>query len=134
MAIRMPAHPVALSLIEEAGVPIAGPSANISGRPSPVCAKDVMEDLSGRIDIILDGGFASVGRVYCTRPFRKVPMILRPGGVTWEDLEKVLGRVDLDPGLAPGEKPRSPGAKIQALCSKTQMTVVNGTRTAGGKD
>ena len=61
VAIRMPAHPVALEFIKEAGVPIAGPSANISGRPSPVCANDVMEDLSGRIDIILDGGSASVG-------------------------------------------------------------------------
>jgi L-threonylcarbamoyladenylate synthase len=61
VAIRMPAHPVALELISEAKVPIAAPSANISGRPSPVCAKDVAEDLSGRIEMILDGGATSVG-------------------------------------------------------------------------
>lgn len=128
VAIRMPAHLIALELIQEAGVPIAAPSANISGRPSPVCAKDVAEDLSGRIEMILDGGATSVGVESTVLDLsEKVPMILRPGGVTWEGLEQLLGRVDLDPGLAPGEKPRSPGQKYRHYAPKAQMTVVDGS-------
>jgi L-threonylcarbamoyladenylate synthase len=128
VAIRMPAHPVALELISEAKVPIAAPSANISGRPSPVCAKDVAEDLSGRIEMILDGGATSVGVESTVLDLsEKVPMILRPGGVTREDLEEILGPVDLDPGLAPGEKPRSPGQKYRHYAPKAQMTVVEGS-------
>lgn len=127
VAIRMPAHPVALELIKWAGVPIAAPSANISGRPSPALAGDVAEDLSGRIDMILDGGAASVGVESTVLDLsEQVPMILRPGGVTREELQELLGRVDLDPGLAPGEKPRSPGQKYRHYAPKAQMTVVDG--------
>lgn len=128
VAIRMPAHPVALELIKESGVPIAAPSANISGRPSPVCARDVAEDLSKRIEMILDGGPASVGVESTVLDLsEEVPMILRPGGVTLEELEDILGRVDLDPGLAPGEKPRSPGQKYRHYAPKASMTVISGS-------
>ena len=127
VAIRMPAHPVALELIKESGVPIAAPSANISGRPSPVCAEDVAEDLNGRIEMIIDGGKASVGVESTVLDLsEEVPIILRPGGVTREELQEVLGRVDLDPGLAPGERPRSPGQKYRHYAPKALMTVVEG--------
>ncbi|HHX23028.1 MAG: L-threonylcarbamoyladenylate synthase [Tepidanaerobacteraceae bacterium] len=128
VAIRMPDHSVALKLIEEAGVPIAAPSANISGRPSPVCASDVAEDLSGRIDMILDGGSASVGVESTVLDIsEEVPMILRPGGVNREDLEMILGCVEVDPGLAPGEHPRSPGQKYRHYAPRATMTVVQGS-------
>lgn len=127
VAIRMPSHPVALELIKEANVPIAAPSANISGRPSPVGADDVAEDLAGRIEMILDGGKALVGVESTVLDLsEKVPIILRPGGVTREQLEEVLGRVDLDPGLAPGERPRSPGQKYRHYAPKARMTLVEG--------
>jgi len=127
VAIRMPSHPVALELIKEAGVPIAGPSANLSGRPSPICAEDVVEDLSGRIEMIIDAGKTSVGVESTVLDLsEEVPIILRPGGVTREQLEEVLGRVDLDPGLAPGERPRSPGQKYRHYAPKAAMTVVEG--------
>ncbi len=128
VAIRMPSHAVALELIKEAGVPIAAPSANISGKPSPVCAEDVAEDLAGRIDMILDGGKVMVGVESTVLDLsEKVPIILRPGGVTREQLEEVLGRVELDPGLAPGEKPRSPGQKYRHYAPKAPMTLVEGS-------
>ncbi|MFY9217576.1 MAG: L-threonylcarbamoyladenylate synthase [Tepidanaerobacteraceae bacterium] len=127
VAIRMPSHPVALELIKEAAVPIAAPSANISGRPSPVTAQDVAEDLVGRIEMILDGGKASVGVESTVLDLsEELPIILRPGGVTREELEEVLGRVDLDPGLAPGEKPRSPGQKYRHYAPKARMTLFEG--------
>ena len=128
VAIQMPDHSVALKLIEEAGVPIAAPSANISGRPSPVCASDVAEDLSGRIDMILDGGSASVGVESTVLDIsEEVPMILRPGGVNREDLEMILGCVEVDPSLAPGEHPRSPDRRYRHYAPRATMTVVQGS-------
>ncbi|WP_422449059.1 L-threonylcarbamoyladenylate synthase [Thermoanaerobacterium sp. DL9XJH110] len=127
VAIRMPDHPVALELIRESGVPIAAPSANISGRPSPTSAPDVFEDMAGRVDIILDGGPCTVGVESTVLDVSgDVPVILRPGGLTKEQLEEVLGPVELDPGLAPGEKPRSPGQKYRHYAPQARMTVVEG--------
>ncbi|CCO08419.1 L-threonylcarbamoyladenylate synthase [Desulforamulus hydrothermalis] len=117
VALRMPDHPVALALIKAAGVPVAAPSANRSGRPSPTTARHVWADLQGRVDAILDGGPAGLGVestvLDLTGP---QPLILRPGGVTCEQLARLLPDVALDPA-ALGEKtascqaPRSPGMK-----------------------
>ena len=93
----MPDHPVALSLIEESGLPIAAPSANRSGRPSPTTAHHVIEDLDGKIAGVVDAGETGVGVestvVDCTSD---IPVVLRPGGVTRDQLEEVVGRVDVD--------------------------------------
>ena len=97
VAMRCPDHPVATAIIREAGVPIAAPSANRSGRPSCTCAQDVMEDMDGRIDGIVDGGPCTVGvestilDLTCTPP-----RLLRPGGLPLEELEAVLGHVEID--------------------------------------
>lgn len=127
VAIRMPAHPVALSLLKESRVPIAAPSANISGRPSPTRAEDVIEDLSSRIDMIIDGGPCRVGVESTVLDLSgDTALILRPGGITKEQLEKVLGDVKLDPGLKPGQNPRSPGQKYKHYAPKAEVTVIDG--------
>ncbi|NMD42996.1 MAG: L-threonylcarbamoyladenylate synthase, partial [Firmicutes bacterium] len=93
VAVRMPAHPVALSLIRAAGVPLAAPSANRSGRPSPTEARHVLEELAGRIEAVLDGGACTVGVESTVLDLSGTrPVILRPGAVTGEQLERVLGK------------------------------------------
>jgi L-threonylcarbamoyladenylate synthase len=127
VAVRMPRHPVALALIKESGVPIAAPSANISGRPSPTTAEDVYEDMAGKVDVILDGGPCEVGVESTVLDLTgDVPVILRPGGVTREELEEAVGRVELDAGLLPGQKPKSPGQKYRHYSPKAPMIVVEG--------
>lgn len=126
VGVRMPNHPVALALISEAGVPIAAPSANRSGRPSPTTAKHVYEDLQGRVAGIVDGGATGVG-VESTVLDMTVdpPMILRPGGVTKEELETVIGPIELDPGLTlQYEQPKSPGMKYQHYAPQGEMWMV----------
>ena len=131
VAVRMPDHPVALALLAAAGVPVAAPSANISGRPSPTEAAHVMADLQGKVDIILDGGSTSVGVestvVDCTGP---VPAILRPGGVSREALEEVVGRVELDPHVQGGEEihgpVRSPGMKYRHYAPEAPAVLIRG--------
>lgn len=96
VAVRVPAHPIALALIRESGVPIAAPSANRFGHTSPTTAQHVMDDLNGRIDMILDGGATSVGVESTVLDVTREPaMILRPGGVSREAIEKVIGAVEL---------------------------------------
>ncbi|MFO7152785.1 MAG: L-threonylcarbamoyladenylate synthase [Bacillota bacterium] len=127
VAVRMPRHPVAQALIKESGVPIAAPSANLSGKPSPTNAQDVYEDMAGRIEMILDGGPCEVGVESTVLDLTgDVPMILRPGGVTIEELNEVLGRVELDPGLQPGQRPKSPGQKYRHYSPKAPVLVVEG--------
>lgn len=126
VGIRMPDHPVALALISRAGLPIAAPSANRSGRPSPTTAKHVEEDLEGRIAGIVDGGATGVG-VESTVLDVTVdpPMILRPGGVTKEELEQVIGTVSVDPGLSlEHEQPKSPGMKYQHYAPQGEMWII----------
>ncbi|HJV45248.1 MAG TPA: L-threonylcarbamoyladenylate synthase [Bacillota bacterium] len=126
VGIRMPDHPVALKLIEAAGLPIAAPSANRSGRPSPTTADHVWEDLQGRIAGIVDGGPTGVG-VESTVLDVTVdpPMILRPGGLSKEQIEEVIGPVGMDPGLLSlEEKPKSPGMKYQHYAPKGEMWIV----------
>jgi L-threonylcarbamoyladenylate synthase len=129
VAVRMPDHPVALALIEAAGLPIAAPSANLSGRPSPTTARHVADDLEGRIAGIVDGGPTGVGVestvVDCTG---EVPVILRPGGVTREQLEEVVGEVSSDPALSdPAQAPKSPGMKYRHYAPNAPLYLVDGT-------
>jgi len=103
VALRMPSHSVALALIDRSGVPIAAPSANLSGSPSPTLAAHVLADLDGKIDIVLDGGPTSVGVESTILDLTgEQPVLLRPGGVTREDLEQVLGRVLVHDTAMPG--------------------------------
>ncbi|WP_144466376.1 L-threonylcarbamoyladenylate synthase [Bacillus nitratireducens] len=130
VGVRMPDHPVALALIEEANVPVAAPSANRSGRPSPTLASHVYEDLNGKIAGIVDGGATGVGVestvIDCTS---EVPTILRPGGITKEQLEAVIGNVSLDPALKDEkEKPKSPGMKYTHYAPKAPLSIVEGSR------
>ncbi len=92
LAVRVPAHPVACRLIAAAGVPIAAPSANLSGRVSPTCARHVEEDLGNAVDMILDGGVTQAGLESTIVAFSPVPTLLRPGGLAREEIEAVLGR------------------------------------------
>jgi L-threonylcarbamoyladenylate synthase len=127
VGVRMPDNPIALALIREAGLPIAAPSANISGRPSPTNARDVYDDLSGKVDMILDGGACTLGvESTVVDVSEDVPLVLRPGGLTVEKLQLALGKIELDPGLAPGEKPRSPGQKYKHYAPKAKVTVFEG--------
>jgi L-threonylcarbamoyladenylate synthase len=131
VAIRMPAHPIALRLLEVCGFPIAAPSANRSGRPSPTTARHVYEDMEGRIPLILDGGKSEVGvESTVVDMTRSRPVILRPGGITYEMLEKVLGDVEVDPSvLEPvnkGQKVRSPGMKYTHYSPSAKVIIVSG--------
>lgn len=126
VAVRLPSVRAARDLIRLAGVPIAAPSANTSGRPSPTNAEAVAADLNGRVDMILDGGPCEVGVessvVDCTTP---VPTLLRPGGVTLEQLTEVLGVVEVDPALA-GDSviPRAPGMKYKHYAPNAPLQLV----------
>ena len=131
VGIRCPDHPVTLAIIRAAGVPVAAPSGNLSGRPSPPCARHMEEDMDGKIDAIVDGGPCGVGVestiVDLTAP---VPRLLRPGGLPLEDLRAVLGEVAVDRAvlspLDPGEKPRAPGMKYRHYAPRAPVTVVSG--------
>lgn len=129
VAVRMPDHPVARALIEASGLPLAAPSANLSGKPSPTAAGHVADDLTGRIAGIVDGGPTGVGLestvVDCTAD---VPVILRPGGVTREQLESVVGEVSTDPALKDGDQaPKSPGMKYRHYAPNAPFYLVDGT-------
>lgn len=130
VAVRVPDHPIALALIQACNLPIAAPSANTSGRPSPTVAKHVIHDLNGKIAGIIDGGSTGVGVestvLDCTE---KIPVILRPGGITKEQLEEVCGKVDVDQALISQEQaPKSPGMKYTHYAPKAPLTVVKGSR------
>lgn len=129
VAVRMPSHPVAAALIRAAGCPIAAPSANVSGKPSPTNAQDVAEDMTGKIAGILDGGSCGIGVestvVDTTSP---VPTILRPGGITREMLEERLGAVEIDPALNgnPALRPKAPGMKYRHYAPQAPMYLYEG--------
>ena len=132
VAVRMPSHPVARALIRESGVYIAAPSANTSGRPSPTKAEHVNEDLDGRIDMILDGGAVGIGLESTIVDLSTgVPTILRPGYITGEMLEDVLGEVQVDPAILsqkmnPNIVAKAPGMKYRHYAPKGQMTIIEG--------
>lgn len=134
VAVRMPSHQVALELIRRSGVPIAAPSANTSGRPSPTKAEHVMEDLKGKIPMILDGGAVLVGVESTIVDFTEdIPVILRPGRITKEDLEKVIGcKVQMNTSFRGEDNgiPKAPGMKYRHYAPKAQMTLILGERQA----
>jgi L-threonylcarbamoyladenylate synthase len=132
IAVRMPRHNVALALIRESDCPIAAPSANLAGRPSPTSAEHVLDDLGGRIDAVLDAGPTVVG-VESTVLDLTVdpPQVLRPGGTTFEVLREVLGRVELNPAVTAEkalrmEKVRSPGLRHKHYAPDAEVVVVEG--------
>lgn len=129
VAIRMPNHPIALALLQEAGCPVAAPSANLSGKPSPTTAAHVEEDLKGKIAGIVDGGPTGVGLESTVVDISgEVPHILRPGGVTKEQLEAVIGKVEMETGLlSDKEKPKAPGMKYKHYAPKAPLTLIDGT-------
>lgn len=129
VAIRMPDHPLALQLIRESGCPVAAPSANLSGKPSPTTAQHVYEDLNGRIAGIVDGGATGVGLESTVLDITgDVPLILRPGGVTIEQLREIIGHVEVDKGLLKEkEAPKAPGMKYKHYAPQAPLTLVDGS-------
>lgn len=131
VAVRMPSHPVALAIIREGGGYIAAPSANTSGRPSPTRAEHVCEDLTGKIDMIVDGGAVGIGLESTIVDFtEEVPVILRPGYINQEMIQEVIGPVRMDRGLLITEekvRPKAPGMKYRHYAPKAQLTIVQGS-------
>lgn len=134
VAVRMPSHPVAQQLIRYGGGYVAAPSANTSGKPSPTVAKYVIEDMQGKIDMIIDGGEVGIGLESTIIDLTvNPPQILRPGYVTQEMLEAVLGQVDVDKTILDNESglaPKAPGMKYRHYAPKGELTIVSGESAA----
>ncbi len=129
VAVRMPDHPVALELIRRAGVPLAAPSANRSGRPSPTSYQHVLEDLTGRIDAVLKARSCKIGVESTVLDLTgSVPVILRPGGISREALEEALGCRLLVAGTGlDTERPSSPGMKYRHYSPRAPLLLITGT-------
>ncbi len=134
VGVRVPDHPVALAILQTASVPVAAPSANLSGKPSPTLAEHVVHDLQGKIPLVIDGGAADVGVESTVLDIcSEVPMILRPGGVSLEQLRAVLGQVSVDPAVDTTDVidatdgiavvPRSPGMKYRHYAPEAKVFV-----------
>lgn len=135
VAVRMPSNRIALEFIKASGGFVAAPSANLSGRPSPTSAKHVIEDLNGRIEMIIDGGSSVIGLESTIVDMTgDVGMILRPGYISGEMVKDVLGAVDYDPAvfgeIKEGLKPKAPGMKYRHYAPKGELTIVKGERDA----
>ena len=130
VAVRMPKHPTAQKLIQAAGGYIAAPSANLSGKPSPTSAKYVLEDMMGRVDMIIDGGDVEIGLESTIVDMTEdEPLILRPGYITKEMLEEVLYSVGEDKTMMSDhteEKPKAPGMKYRHYAPKGELTIIDG--------
>ena len=131
VGMRCPAHPVCRAIIAAADRPVAAPSGNTSGRPSPTNMADMLEDMDGKIDGIVDGGPCTVGVESTIIDLtEQPPRLLRPGGVTLEELGQALGEVAVDPAvtrlMGAGEQPRAPGMKYRHYAPKAPVTVVAG--------
>ncbi len=129
VAIRMPSHPAALDMIRQSQLYIAAPSANISGRPSPTTADHVINDMKGRIDMIIDGGAVGIGiESTIVDMTGDVPMILRPGFITKAMLENIIGTVTVDKSLTDSNssdiKPKAPGMKYTHYAPKGELTII----------
>ena len=133
VAVRMPSHPIALEMIRHGGGYIAAPSANTSGRPSPTLASHVADDMDGIIPMILDGGPVGIGiESTIVDLTEEIPTILRPGFITKEMLEEVVGEVQIDKGLEADAKtpPKAPGMKYRHYAPKAELVIVEGAREA----
>ena len=132
VAVRMPDHPLALALIRAGGGYIAAPSANTSGRPSPTRSEHVEEDLTGKIDMILDGGPVGIGLESTIIDFAEdIPTILRPGYINRQMLEDIIGPVEIDRGLIAadsGIRPKAPGMKYRHYAPNAELVVVEGAQ------
>ncbi len=131
VAVRMPSHPIATALIRAAGVPVAAPSANLSGKPSPTDAAHVVHDLSGRVDAIVCGHASDVGLESTVLDVTgSTPVILRPGGVTREAIIELIGRCDVDPAiekkLSDDIAPKSPGMKYTHYAPDADLMIFEG--------
>lgn len=131
VAVRMPSDPAAAMLIRLAGIPVAAPSANTSGRPSPTKAEHVYQDMNGRIDLIIDGGPVGIGvESTIVDVTEDIPVLLRPGAVTMEMLRVVVGEVLVDPAIlgpvGPDVKPKAPGMKYRHYAPKADLTLIEG--------
>lgn len=131
VAVRMPEHEVARELIRTSGVLLAAPSANLSGRPSPTCAEHVYEDMQGRIPMIIDGGQVGIGlESTIVDVTGQKAMILRPGYITKEMLQEVIGEVDVDKAILEAPKadyrPKAPGMKYRHYAPKAELTLFDG--------
>ena len=138
VGVRCPDHQVTLAIIREAGVPIAAPSANTSGRPSCTCAADCLEDMDGKIDAVVDGGPCQVGVESTIVDLTcDPPRLLRPGGMPLEALEEVVGPLTVDKAvtepLKDGEQPKAPGMKYRHYAPKAPVTVVTGPAEASAR-
>lgn len=129
VAVRFPSHPAAQELISASDTPLAAPSANLSGSPSPTSAKHVMNDLNGKIEIVIDGGSSSVGlESTVITVAERIPKVLRPGGITVEQLRDVLGEVDVDDAVIHQLKSNavaaSPGMKYKHYSPKANVILL----------
>ncbi len=138
VAVRCPDHPVARALLREAGIPVAAPSANLSGSPSPTCAAHVIQDLDGRVDVIIDGGECQIGLestiVKIDRDDKgEYLTLLRPGAITADALTCVCERVVIAPAvleqLKEGERPLSPGMMYRHYAPKAPLVLLDGSDT-----
>ena len=139
VAMRCPAHPVTAAIIREAGVPVAAPSANTSGRPSCTTAQDVLEDMDGKIEGVVDGGPCTVGVESTILDLTcDPPRLLRPGGLPLEALEQLIGPIAVDKAvvspLQAGEQPKAPGMKYRHYAPKAPVTVFTGAPEASARE
>lgn len=133
VAVRMPSHPIALEMIRQGGGYVAAPSANTSGRPSPTLASHVADDMNGIIPLILDGGPVGIGiESTIVDLTEEIPTILRPGFITKEMLEEVVGTVQMDQGLSENSKtpPKAPGMKYRHYAPRAELIIVEGNSDA----
>ena len=131
VAVRCPSHPIARALISASGLPIAAPSANVSGRPSPTCARFVIEDMDGRVDMIIDGGECEIGlESTIIKLDGGKATLLRPGAITSDALSCICEHVEIAPSvleeLKENERPLSPGMKYRHYAPNSPLVLVNG--------
>ena len=127
VAVRMPSHEVASKLLKLCNVPVAAPSANLSGKPSPTVFRHVKDDMDGRVDAIIDGGDCSVGVESTVLDLSgEKPVLFRPGGVTAEEIESLIGEIVITTKAKDGESPKSPGLKYKHYSPNADVIILHG--------